>query len=182
MTEKHKKFKMLYDEHHLAFGRYCQAQGFGIIDAEDLMSESLLKAYEGIHRLKDEQAFLGFLISIARNIIKNKLRRKKFWGAYSEKQSLEILDSTLDAEQKLDIQFLYKALDLLPKAQKEALILFEISGYAIKEICEIQKASESAVKSRLKRGREGLAEILKNPELGTESVLSPSKLLARVFL
>jgi RNA polymerase sigma-70 factor (ECF subfamily) len=44
--------------------------------------------------------------------------------------------------------------------QREAIILFEIAGFSIKEIVVIQNASESAVKQRLKRGREKLVEIL----------------------
>ena len=51
-------------------------------------------------------------------------------------------------------------MSLLPEEQKEAVILFEISGFSIKEICEIQQAGESAVKQRLKRGRQKLTEIL----------------------
>ncbi|MFO0496195.1 MAG: RNA polymerase sigma factor [Flavobacteriia bacterium] len=51
---------------------------------------------------------------------------------------------------------------LLPVVQKESLILFEIAGFNIREIAEIQQASESAVKQRLKRGRQKLTEILHN--------------------
>ena len=40
------------------------------------------------------------------------------------------------------------------------LILFEISGFSIKEVAGLQAASISAVKQRLKRGREKLTEIL----------------------
>ena len=52
---------------------------------------------------------------------------------------------------------LHKALSYLPELQREALILFEITGYSIKEIMEIQKSGSSAVKQRLARGRKELA-------------------------
>jgi DNA-directed RNA polymerase specialized sigma24 family protein len=55
---------------------------------------------------------------------------------------------------------LYEALAQLPHEQRESIILFEISGFSIQEITVIQNASESAVKQRLKRGREKLMEIL----------------------
>jgi RNA polymerase sigma-70 factor (ECF subfamily) len=55
---------------------------------------------------------------------------------------------------------LYKALALLPDEQRECLVLFEITGFSIKEIMEIQNSSESAIKQRLKRGRAKLLEIL----------------------
>jgi RNA polymerase sigma factor (sigma-70 family) len=71
---------------------------------------------------------------------------------------------------------LHKALALLPEAQKECIILFEISGFSIKEIMEIQRASESAVKQRLKRGREKLIEILTfESDYKTEEVKNGTK-------
>jgi RNA polymerase sigma factor (sigma-70 family) len=58
------------------------------------------------------------------------------------------------------VHFLHVALAQLVEEQREAIILFEIAGFSIKEIVEIQAVSQSAVKQRLKRGREKLVEIL----------------------
>jgi RNA polymerase sigma factor (sigma-70 family) len=66
----------------------------------------------------------------------------------------------MSQEVHADTHFLHLALSQLPVAQKECVILFEISGFKIKEIAEIQSVSEDAVKQRLKRGRERLQEIL----------------------
>lgn len=60
----------------------------------------------------------------------------------------------------MDIYFLNQALSKLVSEQRESVILFEIVGLSIKEIMEIQGVSESAVKQRLKRGRERLTELL----------------------
>ena len=51
------------------------------------------------------------------------------------------------------------ALGKLEPAQREAIVLFELHGYAIDEIAEIQQASVSSVKSRLVRGRERLRRV-----------------------
>lgn len=181
MRDRKTSFLTLYEAHHEAFGRYCRAQGFGVIDASDLQSETVLKAYESFHTLKDEELFLGFLIGIAKNIIRNQLRRKKFRGIWKEDQHLNIPDEGVSADQRLDIQLLYTALDRLPELQKEAIVLFDISGYSIKEVASIQDAGESAVKSRLKRGREKLADLLKSDDLRRESIQRPSKLMVSVF-
>ena len=76
-------------------------------------------------------------------------------------------ESLLIAFQKIDqlekeSSFLHKALTFLPEAQREALILFEITGFSVKEIAELQDSSEAAVKQRLSRGRKGLAAVIKN--------------------
>jgi RNA polymerase sigma-70 factor (ECF subfamily) len=63
-------------------------------------------------------------------------------------------------QEDADVHFLHQAVAQLSEDQRECIILFEISGFSIKEITHIQNASESAVKQRLKRGREKLIEIL----------------------
>ena len=49
-----------------------------------------------------------------------------------------------------------QGLATLPAVQREAVVLFELDGYSIVEIAAMQRASVSAVKSRLTRGRERL--------------------------
>ena len=46
------------------------------------------------------------------------------------------------------------ALAKLPGVQREAVVLFELEGFGIEEIAALQRATPSAVKSRLARGRE----------------------------
>ena len=48
------------------------------------------------------------------------------------------------------------ALDTVPSDQREALVLMYLQGHSVKEIEELTGASRSAVKMRLKRGREAL--------------------------
>ncbi|NBG65769.1 RNA polymerase sigma factor [Acidiluteibacter ferrifornacis] len=175
-------FLRLYEPVHEAFARFCHARAYGLMEAEDLISESILCALEQFHQLKEEKAFLSYLFSIATNLLNKKNRRLKFGGTYNEKSANLIKDESLDAETRLDIQVLYEALNTLPINQKEALILFEISGFSIREVCEIQKSSESAVKQRLKRGRVALANYFKSDQLKGESIDSRSSIIMSIFL
>lgn len=167
---------------HESFARFCHARAYGLIEAEDLISETIVVALENFHALKNEQAFLAFLFSIASNIVNKTNRRLKFKGDFNESKSLEIQDLSIDAETRMDIKLLYQALNTLPLAQKEALILFEISGFSIKEVAQIQNSSESSVKQRLKRGRDKLSQIFQSDVLKSESLEKPSKTLFTVFL
>jgi RNA polymerase sigma-70 factor (ECF subfamily) len=47
----------------------------------------------------------------------------------------------------------------------ECIILFEISGFSIKEIMGIQNSSEAAVKKRLSRGRMQLLALMQSLEI-----------------
>lgn len=69
-------------------------------------------------------------------------------------------DEHTGADSKVQLKELYNALDQLPLKQKEAIVLFEISGLSLAEIQQIQGDSLSAVKSRIARARESLKKIL----------------------
>ena len=52
------------------------------------------------------------------------------------------------------------ALDAVPPDQREALVLMYLQGHSVTEIEELTGASRSAIKMRLKRGREALKQEL----------------------
>lgn len=181
MKDQQEKFLRLYNPIHESFARFCHSRAYGIMEPEDLIAESVLKALEKINSLRDENAFLSFMFTIAKNIVNGKHRRTKFQGNYTEKEVIIIPDEGCNAEVKHDISVLYQALNLLPEKQKEAIILFEISGFSIKEIAKIQNSGESAIKQRLKRGRETLANLLRIDQLKQESIEKRSSVLLSMF-
>ncbi len=166
-TNKQSYFLKLYQPHHQKLLRYCESILKDPIDAEDLVSETVLIAYQDLHKLKKVEAFNYYLFGIARNLIRRKYRRKKFWAAF-DKEKAEQIPATQNPEQDTDIRLLYDALDKLPETQKEALILFELAGYSIKEVAAIQNSGLSAVKARLVRGRKQLSSLLTSKVLSYE--------------
>jgi RNA polymerase sigma-70 factor (ECF subfamily) len=78
-----------------------------------------------------------------------------------EEQSLERLRSKgTSAETLLDVQALYRALNRLPEKQRNAVVLFEINGFSVREIAGMQASTEASVKMKLSRGRKRLRELL----------------------
>ncbi|WP_107038192.1 RNA polymerase sigma factor [Brumimicrobium mesophilum] len=182
MNDYQKKFLALYEPVHESFARFCHAKAYGLMEAEDLISETVLVALEKFDKIKNDEAFLSFLFSVATNILRSKNRRLKFRAEYNESEAFALKNEGIDAETRLDVVILYKALNELPETQKESLILFEISGFSLKEIAEMQNANLSAVKQRLKRGRVALADILNSEKLLNEPAYKRSKLLLTIFL
>lgn len=158
-TEK-KQFLDQYHEIHGSLMRFCMVKSQGIMDAKDLANDVLLVGLENYHKLENKKALLSYLFTTANRICLNKLRQKKFSGNYDPEMAEQIKDPSVTGESGFDITLLYQALDQLPALQKEAVILFEISDLPIKEIMVIQDSGSSAVKQRIKRGREKLAELL----------------------
>ena len=149
-------FLRLYEPIHAPFIKYCSTIAYGIMETEDLVQEAILVTLKNFSEIKDKHRLLFYMISIVRNFVKNQKRRLKFKGVW-EDNLIEKLESKIQSpEIALDIHFLLKALDELPEKQKEAVLLFEISGFSMKEICEIQQSSLSATKTRISRGRKAL--------------------------
>jgi len=158
-NEHQNKFLTLYEPVHDKFDRFCRARVYGNIAYEDLMNDTLLIAFEKLATLKSDKAFFSFLVGISVRLLANNHKKKKE-TAYPQYQNFDVVDVNAVTERDAEVHLLHKALALLPEEQRECIILFEISGFSIKEIMEIQKSSTSAVKQRLKRGRAKLVEIL----------------------
>lgn len=171
----------LYKPKHEAFVRFCTVKAYGVMETEDLVNETIAAVYQKHDGLRSEKAFLSYLFSTASNICKNEIRRKKiiFYQAEFEEYQLNI--ATEGDDEKVDVTFLYKALNLLPPDQKESLVLFEISGFSIKEIAELKGASVDSIKQRLHRGRNKLAELLLEPDISKEPTELRSQVLLNLF-
>lgn len=160
MNKKQKDFLTLYEPIHDRFERFCRARVYGDMDFRDLINETLLKAYQKFDELRSKEAFLSFLFSISVRILANNKRKLKEDSDQFETKSSVLFDVNSNTESSAEIYFLHKALAQLSEDQRESIILFEISGFSIKEIAKIQSTTESSVKQRLRRGRMKLKEIL----------------------
>lgn len=159
-STKQNQFLALYEPVHDRFERFCRARVFGDLDYRDIMNDSLLTAYCKFDTLKSPESFLAFLFGIAVRVIGNQLQKKKTERFKENDLHLEKQDLSSNPSQDADVHFLFQALTKLADEQREAILLFELSGFSIKEIAVIQNASEAAVKQRLKRGRDRLTELL----------------------
>lgn len=156
----HEEFLRWYEPVHEQFARYCSSRALAIMPTEDLMQEAILQALQGWYRIQEKEKVLGYLIGVVNNLVRRAKRQQKFKGDWDE-QRLHLLEArTGNPETALDIHYLLRAIEKLPEQQREALSLFELSGFSIREISEIQESSEAAVKTRLSRARQRLREEL----------------------
>ncbi len=159
-TDKKDQFMALYTPVHENFERFCRARVYGDIDYKDLMHDTIVIAFEKFHKLESPKAFLHFLFGICIRVLANTNKKQRMLHLKDDEVSLQVEDRSTRADRNDDMHTLYAAMSKLPEAQREALVLFEISGFSISEIADLQKAGISAVKQRLARGRQALLEIL----------------------
>ncbi len=129
-------------------------------DADDLVADTVLAALESFHRLRNHQAFLAWLFTIATRLHRRRSRRAKLFVPIVADHSEALRARTPAPDVSVDARILIAAMRQLPEKQREAVALFEISGLTIEEIRKIQGGTAGAVKVRLHRGRRRLAELL----------------------
>ena len=148
-----------------SLSRFCRAmcRESGKVDderAKDLASDTVLKAYESFDKLRDPQAFQSYLFTIAVRICRHDGWRRRIWLPISKEHRDIIAAPTTGFEEAADVAALHAAISRLPAKQQEAVILSELLGFKLEEVAKIQASSLSAVKSRVSRGRQKLADIL----------------------
>lgn len=158
---------LAYRACHERFTRYCSALAYGKMDTEDLVQDVLLSAWVHYERIREKGELLHYLIRAARNRSISLWRKRKFKTECLEKQHENFLAKGTSPEVLLDVQLLYRMLDKLPEKQRNALILFEISGFSMKEIADMQNSTEGAVKTKISRGRKKLARLLDDSSGGS---------------
>ncbi len=162
------EFTQLLKPHYNDAVNYCRAlcAGQDQVETEEVMQQSLLKAFEKSHTLRDRDRFKSWLFQIITNNFYNAVRRP-FWKRFvSQNDVHEGKDfQVFEADFFDDNQQLIAALTQLDSKARAAILLFEIGGFSIKEITVIQsEKSESTVKSRLSRTRTKLKEIMEKME------------------
>jgi RNA polymerase sigma-70 factor (ECF subfamily) len=154
------QFLKLYTPVHEPLYRFCRAISGNKEDAEDLIHDTVLTAFESMEKLKDTNAFRSYIFSIASNLNKIRFRRSKFRSEFDEKELTKIADFAANPELITDFKIVCQKMLALPPKVAEALVLFHISDISLEEIQKIQGGSLSGVKLRLKRGRQKLLESL----------------------
>lgn len=125
--------------------------------ADDLAQESYIKAYLSSDGLEDPAKFKSWLYRIGYNSFLNHRRTEH---PQSEPKQLESEISSETSDSLFRYQALYMALDKIPPKERTAILLFYMEGYPVKEIADIVKASESAIRQHLSRGRFHLHTLL----------------------
>lgn len=112
-------------------------------DIEDTFQDTLIKVYENIDGLKNENYFETWYITILINECRKKLKKSK----------REILKEDIVYEEyHLDKYQFFEELNSLDEKHREVIVLKYISGYTQDEIAKILDIPIGTVKSRIYRG------------------------------
>jgi len=125
-------------------------------DAEDVVQDTFVQYYTTKKEFESEQHIRAWLMRVAVNKAKNVNRT--FWRR--NKISIEDYMETLVFETPA-AETLFETVMQLPEKYRIVIHLYYYEEYAVREIAQILKLSESNVKIRLSRGRALLRDALK---------------------
>jgi RNA polymerase sigma-70 factor, ECF subfamily len=130
--------------------------------AEDLVQDTMLKAYRAWRQYQPGTNAKGWLLTILRNTFINDYRRRKHEPIAMDLQAVEshAIDRSIEEvdpegtffSQIVDDKVL-EAIDALPTEFKEVLVLSDVEGMRYAEIAETLQIPVGTVKSRLFRAR-----------------------------
>jgi len=139
--------------------------------AEDIVQETFLRVFRKRHNYKAIANFSTWIFTIAGNLAKSELRRRKRWKFLSidaennEEKKFELPDNGMKPDRAASVKILDEniqdAIDSLQSKYKEALILRDIEGISYQRIAEILSVPVGTVKSRVNRARIKLQRKLK---------------------
>ena len=142
-------------------------------DAEDVLQEAFLKAYEHLDQFQGNSRFYTWIVRIAVNQALMKLRKRKKDRSVSLDEQIDTGEDTVireiaswdpDPEQQFSQDELHtiltEAVDQLAPIYRAVFVLRDVDGLSTEETAEALDLSIPAVKSRLLRARLQLREKL----------------------
>jgi RNA polymerase sigma-70 factor (ECF subfamily) len=145
--------------------RYCARMVGSVIDGEDVLQDALTKALEARDSADTIGNPEGWLFRIAHNTALDFLRRRNRQETLRGSAEVDMIVDQLDAVESRQIAATsLRTFMRLPPAQRSSVILMDVLGCSLKEICEIMACSLPAAKAALHRGRMQLREIAAEPE------------------
>lgn len=131
--------------------------------AEDLTQETFLRFYAAREKFRHEADVKTYLYRIAVNRCKTYLAS---WR-YKQTQLIELgqkliakEDVALQVEQKEESMRLYEKIQKLPVKYREVLVFYHYLDWTTAQIAELFGCSENTIKTRLRRARQQLGQLL----------------------
>ncbi len=154
-------------------GMYVVAMRFveDSMEAEDIVQEAFIKAFEKLHQYKAEVTFGAWLKRIVINKSIDLLKSKKQQILELDEVHLKVIDNNYEDEWLVDdaitLDEVKEAIQKLQDKYQYVVMLYLIEGYDHQEIAEILNITEVASRTQLSRGKTKLKELLKVKQNGT---------------
>ncbi len=157
----------LYKLYYKAMYNTCLRIVNNSVDAEDIMQETFLKAFDKINSYKGDVSFGAWLKKISVNSSLDFLKKRKIETDEIDEKKIGNIADEDDFNSDIQIQKvnkIKKAVSELPENYRVLIVLHLFEGFDHEEISQILKISNAAVRTGYSRARKRLQEILNKRE------------------
>ena len=136
--------------------------------ADDLVQETLTKAWKNIKSLRKPQSLDSWLFNILANCWRDHLRRQRTVEDVDDEAILLEMTHECEIERSELITRVQEAIKKLPTAHREVIALVDLEGFSYKEVSQLLNILQGTVTSRITRARETLRRQLRDIHLPSE--------------
>jgi RNA polymerase sigma-70 factor, ECF subfamily len=145
--------------------RYCARMVGSVIDGEDVLQDAMIKAIQSFGSAGPLVNPEGWLFRIAHNTALDFLRHRRRQDGFRSDEEPDMIVDPADAIARREIaRTSLRTFMRLPVAQRSSVILMDVLGCSLQELCEVMDSSLPAVKAALHRGRARLRELAAEPD------------------
>jgi RNA polymerase sigma-70 factor, ECF subfamily len=145
--------------------RYCARMTGSVIDGEDVLQDALIKAVESFATAGPIGNPEGWLFRIAHNTALDFLRRRHRQDTLRSAEEMDMIADPMDVILSRQIAGAsLRTFMRLPVAQRSSVILMDVLGCSLGEVCDVMDYSLPAAKAALHRGRARLRELADEPD------------------
>lgn len=132
-------------------------------DAEDIIQECFIKAFQKMHQIKEEVSLGAWLKRIVINSSLDRVRKKKkeTWIEETRVLDSEPEESEMEAYSEVSVEHIKECMNQLKEKYRIILVLYMVEDYNHREIGELLNIKESTVRNQYRRGKSQLLDLLK---------------------
>ena len=163
----YRAFELLFERHRLLVYRFAYGMTNRRDDAEDVVQEAFIRAYQNLHRYRDEAKFTTWVLRIVTNLCTDRARsgnRRTFLEQQEAAQGLDWMtlgnpeDPVENLEEDRRVDALRRALAALPAHHRSVIVLRDLEGREYSEIGQVLNCTVGGAKLRVLRARRALRD------------------------
>jgi RNA polymerase sigma-70 factor, ECF subfamily len=166
------RLNRLLTEQRAKLHRYCARMVGSAIDGEDVLQDAMLKAVDAFAAAGAIANPEGWLFRIAHNTALDFLRRRAQRDGLHASEEIEMVaDPLVEVDNRQVAAASLRTFMRLPVTQRASVILMDVLGYSLQEVCDVMNVSLPAAKAALHRGRVRLRELANEPDDALQPVM-----------
>jgi RNA polymerase sigma-70 factor (ECF subfamily) len=139
--------------------RYARALTGDRTQADDLVQDTLERAWSKLHMWRRDSDMRAWMFSIMHNTFINHIRKKQPVTVSMDEDTLDV-PTRATQEDTLHMRDLDSAIAKLPYEYREIILLIGLEQMSYEEVAKVLAIPMGTVMSRLSRGRERLRNIM----------------------